>query len=157
MTNIQPPTGHDIYWEKWRDAFEVAEEKLSQLLDEVENEEDDMFAASSYDEGQGEDDMEIDSHYMPHVRSVMTPYGLLPLTDDTLASKQFKFWTGHSNFRLTEEYFSVIGTVAGVETLDILTPYRFRIGIGKLFTDRSVMHEVRSEMLQHLKNQDDKA
>tara|TARA_R110002020_G_scaffold95727_6_gene229487 strand:- start:643 stop:1116 length:474 start_codon:yes stop_codon:yes gene_type:complete len=155
MTNVQPPTGHDVYWEKWRDAFEVAEEKFSELLEEMQSQDDDMFATSSYGEDQDDDELGADAQYMPHVRSVMTPYGLLPLTDDTLASKQFKFWTGHSNFRLTEEYFSVIGTVAGVETLDILTPYRFRIGIGKLFTDRSVMHAVRSGMLEHLKNEDD--
>ena len=63
----------------------------------------------------------------------------LPLTEQTMASKYFKFWVGHSNFKLTKEFYKIIGRHPGIETLDILTPYRFRIAVGKLFVDRDVM------------------
>ena len=152
MTSITPPSGHDVYWEKWKDAFDIAEEKLNDLLKsgEEEEEEEDLFSSSSYEDENAYGEENMEQPFIPSVRSVMTPFGILPVNDDTLASRQFKFWVGHSNFRLTEEYFSVIGGVAGVETLDILTPYRFRIGIGRLFTDRNVMNDVRSGMLEHV-------
>ena len=146
MSILPPPSGHDVYWEKWMDAFEEVQEEPSGFP--LENEEE------SYTEGEGEyqDSPEYaDGHEgaIP-VRGVMTPYGMMPLTDDTLASKKFKFWVGHSNFRLTEDYYGVIGPIEGVETLDILTPYRFRIGVGKMFVDRNVMVDVRNKMVDHV-------
>jgi hypothetical protein len=84
------------------------------------------------------------------IKGVMTPYGMLPITDDTLASRKFKFWVGHANFRLTEDYYNVIGPTEGVETLDILTPYRFRIAVGKMFVDRTVMSSVRDKMVSYV-------
>ena len=144
MSTPPPPSGHDIYWEKWMDAFEAAEETLDTTTFDSEEE-----------EGYLDSDPELGAEYTDPqqfvpVKGVMTPYGMLPLTDDTLASRKFKFWVGHSNFRLTEDYYGVIGPTEGVETLDILTPYRFRIGVGKMFVDRNVMSNVRDNMLAHL-------
>ena len=85
-----------------------------------------------------------------HIRSIITPFGVLPITEKTRASKYFKLWVGHSNFKLTEDFYKIIGDTAGVEALDILTPYRFRIAIGKMFVDRDVMKAVRDCMVEHI-------
>ena len=85
------------------------------------------------------------------IKTVFTPFGMLPLTEQSLASTHFKFWVGHTNFKLIRSFYSVIGRVKGVEAIDIFTPYRFRIAIGKLFRDRDVMSGVRKKMLEHLK------
>ena len=82
----------------------------------------------------------------------MTPFGILPLTEQTKASSHFKFWVGHSNFKLTEDFYKVIGQQPGIEALDILTPYRFRIAVGKMFVDRDVMKDVRDTMVSHVRN-----
>ena len=37
--------------------------------------------------------------------------------------------------------------------MDILTPYRFRIAIGKMFVDREVMKTVRDHMVEHINGQ----
>ena len=151
MSILPPPSGHDVYWEKWMDAFEEAHETPSEFpLESVEE----GYLDNEYQEGLEYADNPEDP--IP-VRGVMTPYGLMPLTDDTLASRKFKFWVGHANFRLTEDYYRVIGRIEGVETLDILTPYRFRIGVGKMFVDRNVMSDVRNTMVAHvgLKNKSD--
>ena len=142
MSTPPLPSGHDIYWEKWMDAFEATEEESPAPNSEEE-------------EGYVDIDPELDEGYeeveqFVPVKGVMTPYGMLPITDDTLASRKFKFWVGHSNFRLTEDYYNVIGPTEGVETLDILTPYRFRIGVGKMFVDRTVMISVRDKMVAHV-------
>ena len=144
MSTPPLPSGNDVYWEKWMDAFEATEEESpSPTLGE--------------EEGYLDIDLELDKEYEDEeveqfvpVKGVMTPYGMLPITDDTLASRKFKFWVGHSNFRLTEDYYNVIGPTEGVETLDILTPYRFRIGVGKMFVDRTVMNSVRDKMVAHV-------
>tara|TARA_R100000008_G_scaffold61061_1_gene38473 strand:- start:104 stop:568 length:465 start_codon:yes stop_codon:yes gene_type:complete len=139
------PSGHDIYWEKWMDVFEEVDSDYAEepLIDE------DQFLESEYSEIEKEEQNAREESIIP-VQGVMTPYGMLPITDDTLASRKFKFWVGHSNFRLTEDYYGIIGPVEGVETLDILTPYRFRIGVGKMFVDREVMTSVRDKMVSHV-------
>ncbi len=80
----------------------------------------------------------------------MTPFGMMPLTEQSLASNYFKFWTGHTNFKLLKSHIDTIGMVEGVETIDVLTPYRFRIAVAKLFIDRNVMSDVRSCLLKTL-------
>tara|TARA_R100000656_G_C3935115_1_gene125679 strand:- start:62 stop:514 length:453 start_codon:yes stop_codon:yes gene_type:complete len=141
MTIPPPPSGHDIYWEKWMDAFEEVQDDFPMSLQDEEE-----LTSEPYDV---EEDPPETSSMVP-VQGVMTPYGMLPITDDTLASRKFKFWVGHSNFRLTEAYYNVIGPTEGVETLDILTPYRFRIGVGKMFVDRNVMVTVRDKMIAYV-------
>ena len=39
MTTPPPPTGHDVYWEKWMDAFELAEDVIDNLHADPEEEE----------------------------------------------------------------------------------------------------------------------
>ena len=57
-------------------------------------------------------------------------------------NKMFNFWTGHTNFSITPDVAVKIEKIEGIEVLDILTRYRFRIGIAKLFRDRNVMNKI---------------
>tara|TARA_B100000745_G_scaffold283503_1_gene217595 strand:- start:475 stop:960 length:486 start_codon:yes stop_codon:yes gene_type:complete len=140
MNDMPKPSGYDVYWEKWIDAFEEEDESFSEAVSEAE------------EQLTNEELLENEHlfHEVSHVRSIVTPFGILPLTEQTMASKHFKFWVGHSNFKLTKDFYTVIGQHPGIETLDILTPYRFRIAVGKMFTDRDVMIGVRDEMVQHV-------
>lgn len=141
--NFEYPKDFDVYWEKWIDAYDQELEEEQQLLEQLIEE--DLS------------DLDIDYEDIPkqydkvaHVRSVMTPFGIIPLTEQSLASNHFKLWVGHSNFKILESHINVIGAVAGVESIDVLTPYRFRISVGKLFIDRDVMSEVRKALLYTL-------
>ena len=78
----------------------------------------------------------------------MTPFGMMPLTAQSLASNHFKFWVGHTNFKLLKKHSKIIGSVEGIESVDILTPYRFRISVAKLFVDRDAMAKVRKALLE---------
>ena len=138
MSDVPTPTGYDVYWEKWIDAFEEEEAEMIEEMKEVEDFED-------YEEAL---DQDMIKH--SHIRTIITPFGVLPITEKTRASNYFKLWVGHSNFKLTEDFYKVIGDSAGVEALDILTPYRFRIAIGKMFVDRDVMKTVRDCMVEHI-------
>ena len=140
MNDMPKPSGYDVYWEKWIDAFEEEDESFSEAVSEAE------------EQLTNEELLENEHlfHEVSHVRSIVTPFGILPLTEQTMASKHFKFWVGHSNFKLTKDFYTVIGQHPGIETLDILTPYRFRIAVGKMFTDRDVMSGVRNDMVQYV-------
>ena len=146
MTNLPTPSGYDVYWEEWIDAFEQEDDKLEKEMQEMQE------LLSNEEDIDLDEDLELIKHSVSHIRSIMTPFGILPLTEQTKASSHFKFWVGHSNFKLTEDFYKVIGQQPGIEALDILTPYRFRIAVGKMFVDREVMKDVRDTMVSHVRN-----
>ena len=145
MHNVPTPDGHDVYWEKWIDAFEEELENIEAQISELEDE-----GEMVYEEEDADIIPDALQEPISHIRSIITPFGVLPITEKTRASKYFKLWVGHSNFKLTEDFYKIIGDTAGVEALDILTPYRFRIAIGKMFVDRDVMKAVRDCMVEHI-------
>tara|TARA_R110000751_G_scaffold91721_1_gene179830 strand:- start:2001 stop:2441 length:441 start_codon:yes stop_codon:yes gene_type:complete len=137
------PQEHEVYWEKWVDAYESEMDEIDRAIEEFED-----LAGLEY---------EIDHETMeklesmanvPSIKTIMTPFGMMPLTEQSLASSHFKFWVGHTNFKLLKGHCKTIGSVAGIETMDILTPYRFRIAVAKLFVDREVMSRVRKSLLE---------
>ena len=144
---------YDIGWEKWVDAYDQTLEEDDILdSDDFDDEELDPedLEALGLNEGFGQ--------MQPMIRSIMTPFGILPLTEQSLASRHFKFWVGHTNFMLgdgnktgTEEFEKLIGSVLGVETVDVLTSYRFRIAIGKMFKDRDVMDNIKKRLVAFVK------
>ena len=146
MTNLPTPSGYDVYWEKWIDAFEQEDDNLEKEMQQMQE------LLSNEEDLDLEEDLELIKESVSHIRSIMTPFGILPLTEQTKASSHFKFWVGHSNFKLTEDFYKVIGQQPGIEALDILTPYRFRIAVGKMFVDRDVMKDVRDTMVSHVRN-----
>jgi len=75
-----------------------------------------------------------------------TPMGMIPLTEHTNPTKIFNFWTMHTNFRMTEDICEVLDETNGIETLDIFTPYRWRISIGKAFDTSKVKKEVQTRL-----------
>ena len=139
MSSLPSPTGYDVYWEKWIDAFE--EDPEAQL----EDHEEEALEGGFFDEESFSEE-EAFKESISHIQSIITPFGIMPITEQNRASTYFKLWVGHCNFKLTEDFYKIIGREGGVEALDILTPYRFRIAVGKIFVDRNVMKAVREKM-----------
>ena len=117
-----------IIWEKWKDPYGTDEEDNNWENNEEEN-----------------DDVEITKS-----RVMVTPMGLIPMSENTDASKIFKFWLGHTNFTISHQIVSLIENIEGVETLDIYTRYRFRISVGKGFNDRDVMSDINSKLYSYI-------
>lgn len=150
--NVPIPSEHDVYWEPWVDAYD--NEEVASAKKMFEEEFDKQMEMIAKEEGFEDEDEDIDidygdsiSMFEKPIKTIMTPFGVLPLTETSLASNHFKFWIGHTNFKLLNSHQEVIEGCDGVETLDILTPYRFRIAAAKLFRDRDVMHNVRKALL----------
>lgn len=148
------PNYYDIGWEKWIDAYD--QEIENQDLDDFDDDlDDDSELNNSSVEELNKIFGEI-TEYTPMIKSIMTPYGILPLTEHSLASRHFKFWVGHCNFVLGDgkitslkDFEKLIGGVVGVEAVDVLTPLRFRIAIGKMFKDRDVMDKIKNILVAY--------
>jgi hypothetical protein len=59
---------------------------------------------------------------------ISTPFGLLTVNSNSLATSNFDFWIMHTNFDITPTIAATISNIEGVETIEILTRYRARIG-----------------------------
>lgn len=133
-----------IAWEKWRDPFLGYDENEIDLDSEVNN-----FFDEDEDIVNDKNPVDQIKQSGKQIRVIATPMGLIPYNEYTASSKIFNFWIGHTNFNLSKKVVSIIEKTDGVETLDIFTRYRFRIGIGKVFEDREVMKNIENNLKQY--------
>lgn len=125
-----------IIWEKWKDPFG--------------SDEDEDIVNSNWEAKEENEQLEIAKS-----RVMVTPMGLIPFSENTNASKIFKFWLAHTNFTISTSIVNYIEKIDGVETLDIYTRYRFRVGIGKGFNDREVMSDINSKLYSYIEYQNE--
>jgi hypothetical protein len=111
-----------IIWEKWSDPFGKDDTDDTNYFEDIEKE-------------------TVDDSVKYH-KVLLTNMGMIPYNEYTDCSKIFNFWIGHTNFNLSNRIATIIQEVDGVETLDIFTRYRFRVGFGKAFIDREVMNNI---------------
>jgi hypothetical protein len=76
--------------------------------------------------------------------------GILPYNSANICLKNFNLWIGHTNFSISASIANIIESTDGVETLDVFTRYRFRIGIGKVFSDSSVMRLINNKLYDYI-------
>jgi hypothetical protein len=137
---------YSIIWEKWRDPFGDDESNIDQPIISKQPNDDDIYYSDDDDSA----DTQIHSKEIK-CKILLTPMGAIPYNEFTASSKIFNFWTGHSNFTITDNVVNIIEETDGVETLDVFTRYRFRIGIGKAFSDSEVMRRINFNVYEHLK------
>jgi len=120
-------------WEKWKDPM------LSNY-DEVE--------WPGYDLDEDGDIIPI--HTVEKQPVMHTPFGMISVVDSSLASSSFDFWIMHTNFGINNNMLHIIEQVPGVESLEIYTRYRARVGFPRsgLFKPGEVMHEIDNAMRQ---------
>lgn len=61
---------------------------------------------------------------------VVTQFGAFTF-DPNYINKSFTFYIGHANFPITEADVQAVAAVPGVESLDVFSRYRFRVGLGQ--------------------------
>lgn len=122
-----------IVWEKWVDPLGGDEE----------------YVIANHNE---DDDSDLAENIKTKpVRMIVTPMGMIPYNENTASSSIFNFWVGHCNFNLSAKICSLIESAEGVETLDVFTRYRFRIGVGKIFDDGKVMRNINNTITKYIK------
>lgn len=142
--------GNDILWEKWRDPFLGYDEND---LDPDHRSDQAIINAISngfVSQREQEEEQETGDINNKGIKVIATPMGIIPYNEFTASGKIFNFWTGHTNFKITEDIFNIMENVLGVETLDVFTPYRFRIGIGKAFDATMIKQDINEAIYKHL-------
>ena len=143
----------EIIWEKWYspfgeddlDAERIAEQAIDEFLQNLKDDADTEDAMLTAPE-----QMTPITRHLSKQKFMITPMGVMPLTENTDSGKIFNFWTGHTNFDITKDIASVIESCDGVESLDIFTRYRFRISIGKAFADSETMYDINTQIYNTL-------
>ena len=143
-------TEYRIVWQKWSDP--LGEDDLDFVTEEPPTSEEiePVFYSEEGDEIDADPEDDSMQFYQKPTKVIMTPMGMIPYTDNTASNKIFNFWLGHTNFDLTEKVCYMIEGSEGIETLDIFTRYRFRIGVGKLFDAGIVMSQISNKIYEHL-------
>lgn len=145
------PLGSDIEDAEWPGAFgtmkeDRIKEKLDKLEEEIINDADDSEAEWNEDKYDQTDLMFLNNQQEKDkpkpIAGVLTPMGMIPITEHTRAGRIFNFWTAHTNFRITPEIYKIVDNTDGVETLEVYTPYRWRISIGKAFNTQEVKQRI---------------
>lgn len=138
----------NIVWQKWSDP--LGEDDIEDMK---------IFEPEFYDDNNYDDDDKNiqnpknntkQNFYERPTKVIVTPMGIIPYTENTSSNKIFNFWIGHTNFNITTHIASIIELTDGVETLDIFTRYRFRVGIGKLFDAPTVMNTINNDVISFL-------
>jgi hypothetical protein len=131
-----------IIWQKWVDPFGEDSEE-SRWVDYDNKDEDFEPDILEY--------TDQEKNKKKGIKVIASPMGLIPYNEHTASSKIFNFWVGHTNFDITKHIMDMLEEISGVETLDIFTRYRFRVGIGKCFDDAVVMSNI-NEIIYHAIN-----
>ena len=84
------------------------------------------------------------------IKAIATPMGIVTYNELTAPGNLFNFWVGHTNFNLSKKIVKKIEESEGVEILDVFTRYRFRIGIGKCFSDSETMKLINDKLYKDL-------
>jgi hypothetical protein len=135
-----------IFWAMWFDPFDSIE-KFNLPEDEDEDLEN-LYNGKYEEEAFKEENNIVDTSLITKkpFRIAITQAGAIPFYENTLPSKIFKFWEGHTNFNISQKVAKVVENTEGVETLDIFTRYRMRVGVGKAFDSREVRQKVQKNI-----------
>jgi len=60
----------------------------------------------------------------------------------------YNMFVGHCNFYLTQTLIEKIFYIEGTEALDVLSPYRFRVAVGKLFVVQDVLDNIEKQLIE---------
>ena len=123
-----------IGWQKYEDVIqtEMYSPIASMILEELNPELDEMK------EFEDEEDMSQAQE------SFLVPKNFY----ETIAlMSRFDCWIGHTNFNITTSIKDKLNEVDGIEVLNVISRYRFFIGIGKMFKFSEVRKDIENCIL----------
>jgi hypothetical protein len=145
MSDKQDPK---IVWRKWEDPLHP----MLKPYDPTDEESDTDYQRAKGTWADDDDDDEprgrTGKYHNPHEKhgwtgpAIIGPSGIVPLHESNIPSKLWNFWMGDTNFLLTRGLVKAIARTPGVESIDVFSPYRFRIAIGRAFQPKAVRHAI---------------
>jgi hypothetical protein len=131
-----------IAWEKFNPHYE------NTIHQEDESDEMSYLDMENQEEG---DDRELNLGHFLLSRKVKTPFGTYEINDPFSPYNMFECWIGHTNFKITDRDFESLDLkIDGVGCVSLISPYRFFIGIEKLFTFPVARMQIQKELCNNL-------
>lgn len=122
-----------VKWVKWVDPFTEEDEEDKEL----QSKEEELLYKDSYQKAEKE------QRRVRYTAPILVgPMGVIPITENNTPSKVYNFWMLHTNFNISEPVVKILKECSGVETLDVFTRYRARIGIGQVFNDEKTRKRI---------------
>lgn len=127
-----------IAWEKWWD--------VDPEVSDFQNQEPQAF---NKEEEEGEEEFEypmfsMDSFFQP--KKINTPLGPFEVGDPFSPGNMFDCWIAHTNFTIGKNELDILNNIPGIEALEIMSKYRFFIGVGKMFNFMVVRTNIQKEL-----------
>ena len=121
-----------IGWQKYEDVIqsEMYSPMASILFDDLSSE------IEEEEEYEGQEIQEQETLFLP--KNFYETISLM---------SRFDCWIGHTNFNITTSIKEKLNEVDGVEVLNVMSRYRFFIGIGKMFTFSDVRKEIEKAVI----------
>ena len=119
--------GRKIGWQKYEDVIqsEMYSPFTSMLFDDMSEE--------------PPDDIPDEESDFQETETVFVPKNFY----ETISlMSRFDCWIGHTNFNLTNTIKNKLNEVDGIEVLNVMSRYRFFIGIGKMFKFSDVRKQI---------------
>lgn len=133
-----PKMTNQISWEYWNDR----ERELAQPANN-ESDEGDFFEK----EKEGALDNILSAKMMEVDEVIFTPFFPVYKNSTFKPSDRWECWIGHTNFKIDEDFLNFLNKKAdGISCLNVLDPYCFSIGIGRLFTFDKVRAQIESKI-----------
>jgi len=132
-----------IKWSKWVNP--LSDDIDKELIDDdkyFENPEEYDILDEDADEDEDDDDDDVSFKHKNMQPAVLTQFGVLPIKMFNHPAKHFNFWVANTSFHITKSIKKNIVNTPGVEIFDVFSPYRFRIAIGQVFEERSVLNAI---------------
>lgn len=134
LPRFGPPPAR-VMFKKWKEYFP----------DGLGGDDDDDDDDDVWQEDDGMQNGIIVAHQM------QSPFGTSNLPD---INKLFNFYVCSTNFAITTKMYQELNNnVEGVETLDKISPYKIRIGIGELFDEQEVKNSIKYKLKECLDKQ----
>lgn len=159
-----------IAWEKWADPYGENIEDIEwpgcfgEANNILEDNKEQIYKDQDTEDEDESENWPDDDNYMSKmlksskpgfmkkpIRLLMTPMGVVPLTEYSTPSKVFNFWVGHTNFPITSEVYEIIDNSPGVEVLTLFSKYRLRVGVGKVFDTMKTLKNINDSLNNYLR------
>lgn len=140
-----------ILWEHCKNPFTFKKQFHNMQLISIGEMTDEHFESKNESELEYKD---TDLDRGPVSPVIYTPLGVLPLTEQTDMFQIMNFWTGHTNFNISENIFNIITDCPGVEVSHVTTRYRFRVAIGKAFHPGTVLNIIDKNVKNYILKSD---
>jgi hypothetical protein len=104
------------------------------------------------DEKEEEDEQEFQPFEESDRSNVLTQI-LAGQQNPFLQLRTYNIWTIHTNFKMSATLSLLVEDILGVESLEIVSPYRMYVGIGRVFEESEVKQTIQNKLLEAVNGQ----